>query len=185
MLIGAIGLKRMQTYDVVPQHFLSVRGLSMNFIQQVLKTAEEMKLLVEQKGGDDRLKHRILALAFYEPSTRTSCSFQAAMLRLGGQTICINEEQSSVKKGESLEDTIKTLASYCDGIVLRHPLKGAAQTAANVSSKPLINAGDGTGEHPTQALLDLFTIQAELGRIGSSDINNPMVVTLVGDLKNG
>ena len=101
----------------------------------------------------------MLAAIFYEPSTRTSCSFQAAMLRLGGSVLPVNETHSSVKKGESLEDTIRTLASYCDAIVLRHPLKGSAEAAAAVSTKAIINAGDGVGEHPTQALLDLYTIK--------------------------
>jgi len=135
-----------------------------------------MKALVTTQGGDDRLKHRVLACLFYEPSTRTNCSFQAAMLRLGGSVLAVNEQHSSVKKGESLEDTIRTLASYCDGVVIRHPMKGSADAAAAVSSKPIINAGDGTGEHPTQALLDLYTIKTELGAIGYPQ--EPMVYNL-------
>jgi aspartate carbamoyltransferase len=180
-----IGLKRQKTYDVVPTHLLTVRGLSLDFVQQILVSAQQMKELVATKGGDDRLKHKILATAFFEPSTRTSCSFQAAMLRLGGSVITFTTESSSVKKGETLEDTIQTLACYCDAIALRHPLKGSANTAANVSSKPIINAGDGTGEHPTQALLDLFTIRSELGGIGGQSPDAPMVITLLGDLKHG
>ena len=113
----------------------------MKFVLDILSAAEDMKNLVESRGGDDRLRHRVLASLFYEPSTRTSCSFQAAMLRLGGSVITINDEQSSVKKGESLEDTIQTLSCYCDVIVMRHPVKGSALTAANVSKKPVINAG--------------------------------------------
>ena len=98
----------------------------------------------------------------------------------------MNETHSSAKKGESLDDTIRTLASYSDAIVLRHPQKGSASAAAHASSKPVINAGDGTGEHPTQALLDLFTIKSELGYIGKTiDTVDPMVITLLGDLKHG
>jgi len=184
-MIESISLKRQKTYDVVPEHFLSVRGLSMPFLDLLLRTADEMKDIVARQGGDERLKRRVLAAAFYEPSTRTSSSFQAAMLRLGGSIININEEQSSVKKGESLEDTLQTLDCYCDVIVIRHPVQGSAHKAAAVSSKPVINAGDGTGEHPTQALLDLYTIRSELGRISGTDAEHPMIVTLVGDLKNG
>lgn len=136
-----IGLKRQKTFDIVPEHLISIRGLSMQFIQLVLELSDEMKMLVSSEGGDDRLKHKVLAAIFYEPSTRTSSSFQAAMLRLGGSVICVNDEHSSVKKGESLEDTIQTMSCYCDAIVLRHPIKGSAATAAAVATKPVINAG--------------------------------------------
>jgi aspartate carbamoyltransferase catalytic subunit len=180
-----ISIKRQKTYDTVPSHLLNIHDLSRDFISQIMFSAESMKELVKNSGGDDRLKHRVLATAFFEPSTRTQCSFQAAFLRLGGSVINFQQETSSVKKGESLEDTIQTLASYCDCIVLRHPVKGTAAVAANISSKPIINGGDGTGEHPTQALLDLYTIQSELGRIGGDSPENPMVITLLGDLKNG
>jgi aspartate carbamoyltransferase catalytic subunit len=141
MAAKMIGLKRQKTYDIVPHHLISVRGLSMAFIQLILDTSDEMQTLVATQGGDDRLKHRVLAAVFYEPSTRTSCSFQAAMLRLGGSVITVNEEQSSVRKGESLEDTMQTMSCYCDAIVLRHPLKGSAATAASAATKPVINAG--------------------------------------------
>lgn len=180
------GLQRQKTTDFVPRHLISIRELSMEFISSLLQSADEMRLMVQSKGGNDSLKNKVLASVFYEPSTRTSCSFQAAMLRLGGSVICINEDHSSVKKGESLADTIRTMASYCDVIVLRHPVKGSAQIASmNSSSKPVINAGDGAGEHPTQALLDLYTISAELGFIGNSFGGPKMVVTLLGDLKFG
>ena len=99
---------------------------------------------------------------FCEPSTRTNCSFQAAAIKLGCKVIALSEQESSAKKGESLEDTIKTLQYYGDAIVLRHPARGAALLAAGVSRIPIINGGDGTGEHPTQALLDVFTIYSEL-----------------------
>lgn len=193
-------------------HFLTVRGLSIEIITSILSCADGMKKLVEAQGGDERLKNKVMALLFCEPSTRTRCSFQAAMQRLGGTVIHVDGDASSMKKGETLQDTIETLSCYCDLITMRHPEKGSAQEAANHSSVPVINAGsnknialccqvvwlkelvcaecwpfegDGTGEHPTQALLDLFTIKAELGGIGGGDKENPMVVALVGDLKNG
>lgn len=169
----------------IPAHFLSIKKLSIQFVERIMDSSESMKQLVKIKGGDDRLKHRILASVFYEPSTRTSCSFQAAMLRLGGSFITINQTTSSVQKGETLEDTIQTMACYCDCTVLRHPVTGSALEASKVSSKPVINAGDGVGEHPTQAMLDLFTIKSELGYIGGSSPESKMVVVLLGDLKNG
>jgi aspartate carbamoyltransferase catalytic subunit len=152
------GLQRQRTADFVPPHLISIRELSMEFISSLLQSADEMRLLVQSRGGNDSLKNKVplvyflvsflkctfqvLASIFYEPSTRTSCSFQAAMQRLGGTVICLNEDHSSVKKGESLEDTIRTMASYCDVIVLRHPIRGSAQIASmNSSSKPVINAG--------------------------------------------
>jgi aspartate carbamoyltransferase len=120
-----------------------------------------------------------IANLFYEPSTRTSSSFYAAAKRLGMDVIQINNVQySSVAKGESLEDTIKTLACYTDGIVLRHTEIGAAKRAAEVSSVPIINAGDGAGEHPTQTLLDLYTIYKHSGKIDN------LKITMYGDLKN-
>jgi carbamoyl-phosphate synthase/aspartate carbamoyltransferase len=125
---------------------------------------------------------------FYEPSTRTSCSFQAAAFKLGCNVINLTEKMSSVEKGESLEDTIRTLGFYGDAIVLRHPAKGSAYQAAAVSSVPIINAGDGNGEHPTQALLDIYTIYTELLNRGidlDSSNRDPIIITFVGDLKNG
>jgi aspartate carbamoyltransferase catalytic subunit len=100
-----------------------------------------MQHLVHSSGGDSSLNSKIMTTAFFEASTRTNCSFQAAMLRLGGNVIAVNESFSSVKKGESLEDTIRTLACYSDVIVLRHPEVGSSDIAANVSTKPIINAG--------------------------------------------
>jgi aspartate carbamoyltransferase len=136
--------------------------------------------MVERVGTFDLLKGKILANLFYEPSTRTSSSFTSAMERLGGSVIPINEVRySSVSKGESLPDTVRTLECYADVIVLRHPEVGAAAQAAHYARKPVINAGDGIGEHPTQALLDLFTILEELGRIDG------LTVTMLGDLKYG
>ena len=139
-----------------------------------------MRAMVKRFGSVDLLQGKVLANLFYEPSTRTSASFMAAMQRLGGQVIPINNVQySSVAKGESLPDTVRTLEQYADVIVLRHPEVGAAAVAARYARKPIINAGDGIGEHPTQALLDLFTIYDELGTIDG------LKIAMVGDLKYG
>ncbi len=162
------------------KHILSVKQFSRADIDYIFTIAEEMRTIVARVGGLDLLKGKIMANLFYEASTRTSSSFTAAMERLGGSVIPISDVRySSVSKGESLPDTVRTLECYADVIVLRHPEKGSAAIAAKYLRKPLINAGDGTGEHPTQALLDLFTIQEELGEI------NGKVVTMVGDLKFG
>lgn len=101
-----------------------------------------MRELARKQGGDDRFKNKVLALVFYEPSTRTSCSFQAAMQRLGGSVISVNPQSSSIQKGETIEDTVQTLCCYCDGIVMRHPTKGSLATASGVCSKALISAGN-------------------------------------------
>jgi aspartate carbamoyltransferase len=167
------------------KHLLSVLDLTFLEITHLLNRAEAMKQIVKTTGGTNILKHKIMASIFYEPSTRTCCSFQAAMLRMGGSIINVNVDQSSVQKGESLEDTIQTLSCYSDVIVLRHPQKHAVAQAAKVATKPLLNAGNGIGEHPTQALLDLYTIQSELGTIGTISPNKPpMKITFLGDLKN-
>jgi aspartate carbamoyltransferase len=162
------------------QDILSVSQFDKEKLGYIFRVAHEMRVLVERFGSADLLQGKILANLFYEPSTRTSSSFMAAMLRLGGQVIPINNVQySSVTKGESLPDTVRTLESYADVIVLRHPEVGSAAIAARYASKPVINAGDGIGEHPTQALLDLFTILEELGAVEN------LKVAMVGDLKYG
>lgn len=127
------------------------------------------------------LAGKILATVFYEPSTRTRFSFEAGMLKLGGQVITTESAAnfSSAVKGETLEDSIKVIGGFADAIVLRHPEQGAAERAAKVSEVPIINGGDGIGEHPSQALYDLYTIQKELGRVDG------LHVAFVGDLKNG
>jgi aspartate carbamoyltransferase catalytic subunit len=159
---------------------LSVKQFSHDDLEYVFGVAHEMRGMVERVGTFDLLKGKILANLFYEPSTRTSSSFTAAMERLGGSVIPINEvKYSSVSKGESLPDTIRTLECYADVIVLRHPETGSAAIAAKAARKPVINAGDGVGEHPTQALLDTFTIMEELGRLDN------LTVTMLGDLKYG
>lgn len=159
---------------------LSVKQFNRQDLDYIFGVAHEMQEMVRRVGTFDLLKGKILANLFYEPSTRTSSSFTSAMERLGGSVISINEViYSSVSKGESLPDTVRTLECYADVIVLRHPEVGASALAAKYARKPIINAGDGVGEHPTQALLDLFTIVAELGSAEG------MTVTMLGDLKYG
>ncbi len=161
---------------------ISVKQFKREDLEYVFGVAHEMRGMVERVGTFDLLKGKILANLFYEPSTRTSSSFTAAMERLGGSVIPINEvKYSSVSKGESLPDTIRTLECYADVIVLRHPETGSAAIAAKAARKPVINAGDGVGEHPTQALLDTFTIFEELN---AGDVDG-MTVTMLGDLKYG
>jgi aspartate carbamoyltransferase len=161
---------------------ISVKQFKREDLEYIFGVAHEMRGMVERVGTFDLLKGKILANLFYEPSTRTSSSFTAAMERLGGSVIPINEVRySSVSKGESLPDTIRTLECYADVIVLRHPETGSAAIAAKAARKPVINAGDGVGEHPTQALLDTFTIFEELNA-GNVD---GMTVTMLGDLKYG
>jgi aspartate carbamoyltransferase catalytic subunit len=130
---------------------------------------------------DDRLAHRVMATLFYEPSTRTRLSFESAMLRLGGSVIGTEAAHtfSSAIKGETLEDTVRMVSSYADLIVLRHDEAGAAARAAGVASVPVVNAGDGPGEHPTQALLDLYTIERELGAVEG------VRIAFCGDLRFG
>lgn len=159
---------------------VSVKQFTQKDLTYIFEVAHEMRAMVERVGTFDLLKGKILANLFYEPSTRTSSSFTAAMERLGGSVIPINEvKYSSVAKGESLPDTIRSLECYSDVIVLRHPEIGASAIAAEYARKPILNGGDGAGEHPTQALLDLFTIIEEHG------YPDGLTVTMLGDLKYG
>lgn len=146
---------------------ISVTQLTPSGLHFLLQTASMMKTLVKTQGGDDRLKYHVLASVFYEASTRTSCSFQTAMMRLGGQVIHVDAGSggnTSSKKGETVSDTIKCLQCYTDVTVLRHNVTGTVTNTVlgGGLEKPVLNAGDGVGEHPTQALLDLFTIVDEL-----------------------
>ncbi len=162
------------------QDILSVSQFDRNDLETIFEVAHEMYGMVERIGTFDLLKGKVLTNLFYEPSTRTSSSFVAAIERLGGSVVQINNVQySSVSKGETLEDTVRTMESYTDAIVLRHPEKGSAALAAAAASKPIINAGDGAGEHPTQALLDAYTIREEMGTLDG------LTVTMLGDLKYG
>jgi aspartate carbamoyltransferase len=162
------------------KNILTVKQFSRNDLEYIFSVAHEMRTMVERVGTFDLMKGKILANLFYEPSTRTSSSFMAAMQRMGGAVIPISEvKYSSVAKGESLPDTVRSLGCYVDVIVLRHPEVGSAALAARHAGKPVINAGDGVGEHPTQALLDVFAIREELGRLDNLN------VTMLGDLKYG
>lgn len=162
------------------QDIISVTQFNRANLDYIIHVSNEMKVMVERFGSADLLQGKILANLFYESSTRTSSSFMASMMRLGGQVIPINNVQySSVTKGESLPDTVRTLESYADVIVIRHPEVGAAATAAHYATKPVINAGDGVGEHPTQALLDLFTIVEAFSSVDG------LKIAMVGDLKYG
>jgi aspartate carbamoyltransferase catalytic subunit len=150
-------------------------------LDQIFSNANEYERLDKENAIPQILQGKVLASLFYEPSTRTRFSFEAAMLKLGGQVMSTESAGhfSSVSKGESLTDTIKIIGGYADVIIMRHSIVGSALTASKVSQVPLINAGDGIGEHPTQALLDLYTIHKEFGRI--SDVS----VAMVGDLLYG
>jgi aspartate carbamoyltransferase catalytic subunit len=157
-------------------HVLSSHQFDRPLLDVVLARARELAGV-----RDSRLTGRIMATLFYEPSTRTRLSFESAMLRLGGSVIGTEaaREFSSAIKGETLEDTIRMVSAYADVIVLRHDEAGASARAAAVADVPIVNAGDGPGEHPTQALLDLYTIHSELGRIEN------LHVALCGDLRYG
>ena len=161
------------------KHVLSVNQFNRTDLHHLFTLAQEMRIGVERQGVLDILRGRVLCTLFYEPSTRTSASFDAAMQRLGGRTVAISTEHSSTKKGETLQDTIRTLGCYGDAVVLRHPEESSAETAAKFSSVPIINGGNGSLEHPTQAFLDLFTIREELGTVTG------LTVTFTGDLKYG
>lgn len=157
-------------------HIISTKQFDRKFLSEMFKIADSIDL---NKKHSSVLKNKIMATLFYEPSTRTRFSFESAMFRLGGQVISTEnaKEFSSVAKGETLEDSIKVINNYADVIVLRHYEEGAAKKAADVSTVPLINAGDGAGEHPTQALLDLYTIYKKFKKIDG------LSVALCGDLK--
>lgn len=161
------------------KHILSVRQFNRDDLHALFTLASEMRHAVERFGTIDVLRGKVLCNIFYEESTRTSASFEAAMKRCGGEVVSINAKSSSVAKGESLSDTIRTLGCYGDAIVLRHPAVGSSQEASKFSPVPILNAGDGVGEHPSQALLDIFTIREELGTVSG------LTVGLIGDLKHG
>ncbi|KAK6381513.1 Carbamoyl-phosphate synthase [Exophiala oligosperma] len=161
------------------RHVLSVKQYTRQELHILFTVAQEMRLGVQRQGILPILPSKVLCTMFYEPSTRTSASFDAAMQRLGGRTIAINTDHSSTQKGETLQDSIRTLGCYGDAVVLRHPDNESAVTAAKFSPVPIINGGNGSREHPTQAFLDLFTIREELGTVTG------LTVTFTGDLKYG
>ncbi|KAI9797133.1 MAG: hypothetical protein M1833_005648 [Piccolia ochrophora] len=161
------------------RHVLSVGQFARADLHLLFTVAQEMRLGVQRFGILDILRGQILCTLFYEPSTRTSASFDAAMQRLGGRTLNISTSHSSTQKGETLQDTIRTVGSYADAVVLRHPSESSAATAAQFSPVPVINGGNGSLEHPTQAFLDLFTIREELGTVTG------LTITFTGDLRYG
>lgn len=161
-------------------HVIEAQEFNRGMLDELFACARAMEH-VAAEGGNTLLAGRIMASLFYEESTRTRFSFESAMHRLGGGVISTENARqfSSVSKGETLEDTIRIMNGYADVIVMRHYESGAARRAADVSSVPIINAGDGAGQHPTQAFLDLYTIEKELGRIDG------LTIAVVGDLQNG
>ncbi len=161
-------------------HVVEAQQFDRELMGEIFSVAQEMEQVV-QHYGSNILNRRVMATLFYEPSTRTRLSFESAMRRLGGEVISTESAQefSSVAKGETLEDTIRIVAGYADAIVLRHFESGASKRASAVSPVPIINAGDGPGQHPTQALLDVYTINRELGRLDG------LSIAMVGDLANG
>lgn len=160
------------------QHIVAVDQFDRAWMDDLFSETDRMRTIT---AVDSLLRGKMLATLFYEPSTRTRLSFESAMFRLDGQVVSTENarEFSSAMKGESVEDTIRIVAGYADGIVIRHFERGAAARAASVSPVSIINGGDGPGEHPTQALLDLYTIKNELGQI------DDLKVALVGDLRFG
>jgi aspartate carbamoyltransferase catalytic subunit len=160
---------------------IAIGGLTKDEIELVLAQAARFEERCQEARELDLLPGRVLATLFYEPSTRTRLSFETAMHRLGGDVISVAEgaRSSSVAKGETLADATRVVSSYADVIVQRHPAVGSAQEAASGATVPVINGGDGVGEHPTQALLDLYTIERERGTL------NGLRIGLVGDLKHG
>ncbi len=166
---------------VFPQKdIISINDFSKKEIQKTLKLAEKMEPIARSREKCDVLAGKLLGTLFYEPSTRTRLSFEAAMQRLGGGVIGFAESGvSSATKGENLNDTVRIVAEYTDALVIRHNMEGTARYVAELVDVPVINAGDGAGQHPTQTLLDLYTMQRLLGKI------EKLHVALVGDLKYG
>lgn len=160
------------------RHVIESQQFTRETLEELFSTAHQMEEVARQ---EQVLKNKIMISLFYEPSTRTRFSFEAAMIRLGGSVMSTENAAtfSSASKGETLEDTIRILMAYGDVIVLRHYEEGSSRRASLVSSIPVINAGDGTGQHPTQALLDMYTLNKELGQIDG------LKIAMVGDLANG
>lgn len=162
------------------QNIVSFEELTKEDVRKIFSEAEDFEPIAKGEEISDLLAGKILGMLFFEPSTRTRLSFKSAIQRLEGSTLGFSRpEVSSVAKGETLADTIRTVENYCDAIVLRHPQMGSAKLAAEVAEVPIINAGDGAGHHPTQTLLDLYSIKKNFDTIKNLDIG------LVGDLKYG
>ena len=159
---------------------VSIDDVSDSEMNEIFDLTDRMNESLESGKPITTMKGKILATLFYEPSTRTRLSFESAMQRLGGSTLGFSDvKSSSVSKGETLADTVRMAESYSDIIVIRHPLEGSARLASRFTAKPVINAGDGSGQHPTQTLLDLYTMKKEFGKIDG------LKIALIGDLKYG
>ncbi|XP_023245236.1 CAD protein isoform X3 [Copidosoma floridanum] len=180
LFVPPAGTPSVLNHGLAGHNILSVDMFKKEQLKDIFDVAHDLrKSILADRPLDHILRGKVMASMFYEVSTRTSCSFDAAMQRLGGRVIHMDEIKSSVKKGETLEDSVAIMAGYADVVVLRHPERGAMNKAAMRCRKPLINAGDGVGEHPTQALLDVFTIREEMGTVRG------LTITMVGDLKHG
>lgn len=180
MLISSTGISLLvfNLLEFKGRDIISIEDFTQQEINHILNVTQSMESLA--RGGSDLLKGKILATLFFEPSTRTRLSFETAMLKLGGNYIGFADSKvSSARKGENLADTIRTVENYADVIALRHNLEGSAKLAAEFSKVPIINAGTGAEEHPTQALIDLYTIRKEKGKIDG------LKIALVGDLRYG
>lgn len=173
------GPKQWHKLDV--KHVIDAQQFSRESMEIIFQEALKMERVVPGSSQAKVLSGLIMATLFYEPSTRTRLSFEAAMTRLGGQVLTTESagEYSSAAKGETLEDTIRTIEGYTDCIVIRHNKEGSAKRAASVASVPILNAGDGPGQHPSQALLDVYTIKREIARLDDFHIG------MIGDLANG
>lgn len=159
------------------EHVIESQQFTPDILFSLFKKADKLR----KKKNIERLKGKVLATLFYEPSTRTRLSFESAMLKLGGSVLSTEnaKEFSSAIKGESIEDTARIVGAYSDAIVIRHYEEGTAKRAASISPVPVINAGDGKGQHPTQALLDVYTIYREIGKLEN------IKIAMVGDLSSG
>ena len=159
---------------------ISIKDFERSDIEYILNEASKLENIAKSKEVCEELKGKILSLMFFEPSTRTKMSFETAIKRLGGECIGFeNSRSSSVSKGESIADTAKMFEGYSDALVIRHEYEGVSKFISDIVDVPVINAGDGAGQHPTQTLLDLFTIKKEIGEIDN------LKIALIGDLKFG
>ena len=162
------------------KNIISIKDFEREDVDYILNEAEKLEDIAKSKEISEELKGKILGLMFFEPSTRTRMSFETAMKRLGGEGIGFeNSGSSSVSKGESIADTAKMFEGYSDALVIRHELEGVSKFISDIVEVPVINAGDGAGQHPTQTLLDLYTIRKEIGEIDN------LKIALIGDLKYG
>ncbi|AMD18404.1 aspartate carbamoyltransferase [Methanobrevibacter sp. YE315] len=162
------------------KNIISIKDFEREDIEYILNEASKLENIAKSKETCEELKGKILGLMFFEPSTRTKLSFETAIKRLGGDGIGFeNSGSSSVSKGESIADTAKMFEGYCDALVIRHELEGVSKFISGIVDVPVINAGDGAGQHPTQTLLDLYTIKNEIGSIDN------LKIALIGDLKFG